>query len=90
MCHVPLVSVALQLREEMEANEAKLRQEARRAQADLSECLQRLKASEEARIKKADAVKELKAMLATAHMQIESGKLQIQQLSTLMAKAARR
>ncbi len=74
----------------MEAAESKLRQELRRTQAELSELQHRVKSAEESRAKKTEAVKELKAMLATAHMQIESGKLQIQQLSTMLGKMASR
>ena len=85
-----IVAVRVQLREEMEAAESKLRGELRRAQSELSECQQRLKAVEESRAKKVEAVKELKAMLATSHMQVESGKLQIQQLSTMLGKLSRR
>ena len=77
-----------QLREEMEAAEAKLRQDLRRSQAETAEAQARLKAAEDARAKKTEAVKELKGALATAHMQIESGKMQIQQLSTMMGKLA--
>jgi 2-polyprenyl-6-methoxyphenol hydroxylase-like FAD-dependent oxidoreductase len=73
---------------EAEQNEAKLRQELRKAQALASEALDKYQAAEEAKMKKIQVVKDLKRELATALQQVESGKLQIQQLSGLLAKTA--
>jgi hypothetical protein len=41
------------------------------------------------RAKKIEAVKELKQLLNNSHQQIESGKLQIQQLSAMLGKMSR-
>ncbi len=74
----------------MEAAETKLRQELRRTQVELEDCQQRVRAAEESREKKSEAMKEMTGQLATSLMQVESGKLQIQQLSTMLAKLAQR
>ena len=69
-----------QLRQQMEANEAKLRGDARRLQADLEDAQARLAAAEASRVRKSEALKEMKGLLATSASQVEAGKQQIQQL----------
>ena len=76
------------MKQESEANEVKLRQEVRRAQALAAEAADRAHAAEDTKMKKLQAVSDLKQQLATALQQVESGKLQIQQLSSLLAKSA--
>lgn len=77
----------MQLKFEAEQNEQKLKAELRKAQALATEAMEKCAAAEEARTKKMTAVKDLKLQLATAQQQIESGKMQIQQLTGMLAKA---
>jgi hypothetical protein len=74
-----------QLRQQMEANEAKLRGDARRLQADLEDAQARLAAAEASRVRKSEALKEMKGLLATSASQVEAGKQQIQQLRWVRA-----
>ena len=87
--HADTALRAVQLREDAEKQEAKLRQEIRRLQAEAADANERARVADEMRAKKIEAVKELKQLLNNSHQQIESGKLQIQQLSAMLGKMSR-
>lgn len=77
----------MQLRQEAEQNESRLKMELRKAQAAAADALEKAQAAEEMKMKKLAGTKELKGQLATALQQVESGKMQIQQLTVMLAKA---
>ena len=87
--HADTALRAVQLREDAEKQEAKLRQEIRRLQAEAADANERARVADEMRAKKMEAVKELKQLLNNSHQQIESGKLQIQQLGAMLGKMSR-
>jgi hypothetical protein len=87
--HADTALRAVQLREDAEKQEAKLRQEIRRLQAEAADANERARVADEMRAKKIEAVKELKQLLNNSHQQIESGKLQIQRLSAMLGKMSR-